>query len=383
MKNNFLYRLMFSAIIVLMLQVSIGAKENTHDSLPDPMNTYQFNRKNYELQNGKIDRKPWFEWWYYKVVLPNKNKSFFFVYGVVNPWDTSHSSSATRALVNVGSFSSNNIIEERFPVAEFNASYTTTQVNVGRYNLATDKRFLGQLATAQGDRARWDISINKKWAFNAESWALGKNITNIEWYPAQADALCSGTLTINTEEESFKDAPCYQDRNWGTLFPEWWTWIVSNHFENNPDSTLALGGGKPTIFDHYNGFESVSIGLKHKGKTYEWRPHEGDYIKFEIKFGQWVVEALNKKYRIKIKAHAAREKFMDLKFMTPQGQWYHDYEALQGDLDLQLYEWNPMKQAWSEIDRLISHQAGIEYGSYKVYDSNSLLALDLCLLGCQ
>ncbi len=26
----------------------------------------------------------------------------------------------------------------------------------------------------------------------------------------------------------FKNAPCYQDRNWGTEFPRWWAWIVSN-----------------------------------------------------------------------------------------------------------------------------------------------------------
>jgi len=377
--NRFKYRILIFLNWAMVMGTPISySQSNTYD----PLNSYQFNRKNYFKNNGKTDQSPWFEWWYYKIVLPEKNKSFFFVYGVVNPWDQSETLPGTRALLRAGSFGSNLILEKRFSIPDFKASYTTTNVSLGN-NIATDKRLTGSFITQDGYLADWDIVIDKKWAFNAASWVTGKNITNIEWYPAQADARCSGKVIINAEVESFVNAPCYQDRNWGSLFPEWWTWIVSNHFENHPETALVVGGGKPTIFDYYSGIESVAIGLKHKNQTYKWRPHEGDFIKIQIRFGHWEVDAVNKTNRIKIKAFAPKEKFMDLQFMTPQGKYYHDYEALNGDLEVELYEKSSNKLSWNLIDTLTSHQAGIEYGSYKTLDSTLTNSLNLCLVGCE
>ena len=70
----------------------------------DPFNTYRWNRKNALRNNGKIDDRPWYEWWYYKIVLPEEEKSFYFVYGVVNPWDHDKSMKGTRSYVGFGDF---------------------------------------------------------------------------------------------------------------------------------------------------------------------------------------------------------------------------------------------------------------------------------------
>lgn len=363
---------------LLIISYSIFATNKKFDSL----NTYQFNRINYLMKNNKVDRTPWFEWWYYKVVLPGKNKSFFFVYGVVNPWDIHKTQEATRSYVSMGSFADHSILEQQFTTKEFSASYNETHVKVGEKNEATAYHLKGDIHKDQSHHSSWDIAINKKWSFNAASWMTGKNMTNIEWYPAQADALCSGRMIVNGVEETFTDAPCYQDRNWGSLFPQWWAWIVSNHFENSPGTTLAIGGGKPTFFDRYQKIESLAIGLKHQGKEFFWRPHEGSLIRFEINFGRWNVDAINKNYRIKISAHAPREKFMDLQFITPQGLIYHDYEALQGELSVQLFEKDYLKNSWILKDNLNSKQAGIEYGSFQDLGTQVLEGMNLCLTGC-
>lgn len=350
----------------------------------DPLNTYQFNRKNELLKNGKISRTPWFEWWYYKVVLPEKNKSYFFVYGVVNPWDKEETQKSTRSYVSMGSFSHNLIIEEKFKLSDFKASYNSTDVRVGDINQGTDLHFKGGIEREDGIRAQWNVSINKLWGYNAASWLTGKNITNIEWYPAQADARCSGEIKINNEVEIFENAPCYQDRNWGSLFPGWWAWVVSNHFEGSPGTSLAVGGGKPTVFDTYEGYESLSIGLKHNKKEYHWRPHDGDKIRFEIKFGVWNIEAVNKFFKIKIVASAPRNKFMDLQFVTPQGRVYHDYEALQGDLKVTLWSRTSPFSKWKIMNELQSNQAGIEYGSFMEMGPDwNLDKLDQCFVGCK
>ncbi len=151
----------FIGLLIFMCSAVMLAVAPSYDAL----NSYQFNRKNVMQNNGKKIQTPWFEWWYYKVVLPEKNKSFFFVYGVVNPWDTTESNSATRSYITMGSFSDNEIVEKKFPLSDFSASYTSTDVRVGEGNRATDLFFKGELETELGSRGGWDVSIKKIWGF--------------------------------------------------------------------------------------------------------------------------------------------------------------------------------------------------------------------------
>jgi tocopherol cyclase len=347
-------------VIFILLNSSALANDKT-----DPHNTYQFNRKNYFEKNGKINQSPWFEWWYYKVVLPEKQKAFYFVYGVVNPWDKKNDLAGTRAYVEIGSFSDNLIMNQIYHPKNFSASYATTHVQVGADNFATQNSLVGSITNAKGESSSWSISVNRKWTFNATGWATGKNLTQIEWYPAQADARCSGEIILNGKKEVFESAPCYQDRNWGTHFPDWWAWVVSNEFENSPGTTLAIGGGKTTINETGNKVEAFAIGFRYKNQDFAWRPNSGDLILFQVNFGKWEITGINDKYRIKISAYAPREKFMDLQFVTPGGRVFHDYEALHGEVKVELYEnIGTLVPIWRLIESFISHHAGLEYGSF-------------------
>lgn len=336
----------------------------------DPFNTYRWNRDNVLRRNGVVDKGPWFEWWYYKVVMPDTGESFYFVYGVVNPWDTAHTQSASRAYVGMGDFSAGNTLEQSFPVADFQASYEQADVRVGD-NQATDTQVRGSITGDDGHEASWDFRIAGRWAFNAVSWVTGQGITNIEWYPAQADARCSGRIVSHGKARNFENAPCYQDRNWGRSFPQWWTWIVSNHFRENPDSALAIGGGKPKVFGAYTPVEGVAIGLRHKGVVHTFRPNEFNPVRCDVRFGRWEVSAENPSHRIEVSAWAPPESFLDLQFVTPQGETFHDYETLTGKLKVSLYRRAGLF-GWKLEDTLTSDFAGIEYGSRDEYGLSSL-----------
>lgn len=333
----------------------------------DEFNTYRWNRTRTET-NG-----PWFEWWYYKVVIPETGQAFYFVYGVVNPWDFTNTLQGTRAYVGMGDFGSKVIAEEKMEVEAFSASYEQTLVHVGE-NIATNKKIIGDITNEQGEKFLWDIDIKKHWTFNATGWATGRMITNIEWYPAQADASCSGVVVSNGKIHRFKDAPCYQDRNWGRSFPKWWAWIVSNKFQNYPNTTLAIGGGYPKFWGYYTPIKGVAIGLKHKGIEYTFRPNDLDYVKVDINFGKWEVLGINKTHKIEVSANAPREKFMDLTFMTPTGEIFHDYEALTGTVTVKLYKntGTIIIPRWELEADLFSEYAGIEYGSRNVYEMEDL-----------
>ncbi len=322
-------------------------------SQTDPFNTYQYNQK-------KTYSKPWFEWWYYKIVIPETNESFYFVYGVVNPWDVEQKLKASRTYIGAGDFAQKKIYEMVYNVSEFQASKETTFVQIEN-NQATDKNFFGSITDSKQDRISWDVNIEKQWSYNPVSWALGKNITDIEWYPAQASAICNGIIHTNLKTIEVKNAPCYQDRNWGSIFPKWWTWIVSNNFKENKKSVLAIGGGRPSYKKTNFPFEGVSIGLKHENKEYLFRPTDLNITKSNIKMGTWEAQGDNGKYLVKVKASAPNDAFLDLQFMTPQGEIFHDYETLTGLVNVKVYKKSILENKF--LFELNSDFAGIEYGS--------------------
>lgn len=321
----------------------------------DKWNTYQWNSKK---------TSPWFEWWYYKIVLPETKQSFFFVYGVVNPWDKTEKMKGTRSYVGMGDFEKKIQVEQKFSVEEFSASSQETYVEI-QNNIATDKFLKGELINEQGDHYKWNIKVEKRWSFNAEGWMMGQLITDIEWYPAQADAVCNGSIWRNDEHITISKAPCYQDRNWGSQFPDWWAWIVSNQFENHPNTVLAIGGGKPHIRGIQTPFSSMSIGLKHENRNYTFRPIDLQYVRADISFGKWKIVAQDLNYKIEVIATAPKESFMDLQFMTPQGEIFHDYETLLGNVKVKMYKRVGLN--YVSYFHVESFFAGIEFGSAKTH----------------
>lgn len=326
----------------------------------DRYNTYQWNRANRDALNLKVDRSPWFEWWYYKVVIPETGKSYFFVYGVINPWDKDKTLKGTKSYVTMGDFSQKLILENSFLVEDFKASDQETYVQI-QNNIATDKNIVGELKTLTGKKIKWNIQLEKKWAFNAQGWLLGSGVTDIEWYPAQASALCSGEVIDGMKKVKFSNAPCYQDRNWGSRFPKWWTWIVSNSFSNSPETALAVGGGKPTVSGRVSPLAGIYIGLKHQAVEYSFRPTDLNLVKSEINFGKWKISAMNKTHLIRIEASAPVDSFMDLQFMSPHGEIFHDYETLNGKLEIKLYR--RIGPKFQFVETLNSNHTGIEFGS--------------------
>jgi len=199
------------------------------------------------------------------------------------------------------------------------------------------------------------------------SWTMSRDwISNIYWYPAQAGARMSGTITYRGRSVTLNKAPAYQDRNWGTSYPKWWTWLVSNNFKGSPGTVLASGGGQPRIFPGVSFIQAVTIGLRHREREYLFLPTDGDKVSVDVNFGRWELSARNRRNeRITISAYAPREKFLLLPFVTPQGKVFKDYEALTGHIDVKLFNGSNL------IAELETDEGGIEFGSFASYDSRT------------
>ncbi len=299
--------------------------------------------------------KSWFEWWYVKVVIPEQNESFYMTYGVVNPWDKTGKSNNALSFVSFGDFSQKRIDEEQLSVSDFTASKDEVLVRIGD-NLLTDKHVRGK-----SKNSSFDFTITRKWSFNAMGWGMFiKGLTNIGWFPAQADARCTGEIITNGVPVRFENAPCYQDRNWGGEFPKWWAWIVSNQFKEDPTAALVAGGGRPKVLGR-EFYENVILGFNYKGKQYSYRPNDLNSVKSKICFGKWEVIAENKETRLELEATAPKESFMDLPFLTPQGEIFHDMETLSGKMTVRFYEKTLV--GLNLVTTLTTDFAGLEYGS--------------------
>ena len=341
------------SISILAIFLAVGAAPLSADDSAS-YNFLIWNRANHEARNNKVDRGDWFEWWYYKVVVPQSNDSFYFVYGVVNPWDTGpHARAASNSTVAIGSFGDHEIVSTKFSNSAFHASYESTQIDIEN-NHATDTQLIGTLAPD----VNWNVTLEKDWAFNAMGWAISKAwLFNIYWYPAQASATMSGKIHFRGRDITLDHAPAYQDRNWGRSLPAWWTWLVSNRFDHAPGTILAAGGGRPRVIGT-SILEGVTIGLRHQGHEYTFRPTSGDWVSVDIRFGHWYVWATNRHQEtIEITADAPREKFMDLPFTSPRGEIFHDLEALRGHLHVVLSKNSQV------IADLNTDEGGIEYGA--------------------
>lgn len=361
MKNLFLKIITLSLILTAAL---------TSTASPTP-NFFSKTEKFNHLLWKESDQRDWYEWWYYKVVDPKTKKAFYFVYGLVNPWDQNQSVPASKAFVSAGSFSQKKIIEERWLASDFRANkkphrLTDSIFELGSNNIISQNQLQGNIINEEGARVRWHINTQRQWSYNAMGWTLFlPEISNIYWYPIQASLNMTGWIDFDGERIEFENAPGYQDRNWGRTFPKWWAWIVSNNFKNSPGTVLASGGGQPKVFGITDRFEGYTVGVTHEGEEYAFKFPNGDKIKLDIKFGTWKVEAVNKKnQKLILEAYAPKEKFMLLPFTTPQGEVFKDYETLNGYARLKLFKRKNIFSKWKLVADLETDEAGIEFGSF-------------------
>lgn len=334
----------------------------------DKFNTFQW--KNYWRSKGTaIDNMQiWQEWWYLKVVLPEKPEGFYFVYGVNNPGDLQKTKPGTLALVAAAQMDLTKKpkhLHQLKPMKSFVASGENYLVELEGAKI-DNNQYTGELQDPAGDSLQWSIKLKPDWklTFTDLYYDLAEKF-GMSWYPANPSAKCSGTVIHNGREINFTDAPCYQDHNWGTQYPHSWYWMASNTFDNNPDSALLVGG---TVYEKLVKFETGIVALRHKNKEYLFTPETFGIADINIKPGEWLIEArqvsLGTDYRIEVRGKAPKKNFSYIQAITPPNDLYHIYETLLGDIEVKLYQ-SPVDKTddWLLIAEIKSTKtAAIEFG---------------------
>ena len=224
----------------------------------------------------------------------------------------------------------------------------------------------------------WDLSINKKTAFNV-GYGAGKLFRKIQafemfWHAEGMKTEYSGEIVLNGRRYKVDPATSYgyADKNWGKDFTSPWVWLSSNNLTSKllgrklEDSVFDIGGGCPKV---------GPVALKRKllsAYWYEGKPYEFNFSKFwtftRTKFDCretqdqiiWHVEQKTWTNRMVTDITCNKKDMLLVNYEAPNGKKLHNrlWNGGNGEGTVKLYHKGKL------IDEVICKNVGCEYGEY-------------------
>jgi tocopherol cyclase len=345
---------------------------NSIDLLKTPHSGYHW--------DGSSDR--FFEGWYYRVTIPELEKSFAFMYSLDDPiGDRPQSGGAAQILT-----SDDEYLCRTFPnVKKFWATKNDLRLgHWGKNNFKLQPQFLepsifknaieqGYQITATINQGSIRDSGNGnycKWLYQIEPiyrWGNPKRsqqatagllsylpIFEPGWQVLMAHGLATGAIDWNGKIYEFTNAPAYSEKNWGRSFPQKWFWINCNSFSNVSDLALTAVAGKRQVLWW---MESPGlIGLHYQNKFYEFVPWNSQ-ISWQIQpWGEWKMQAYNSKYYVEILG-LTEDGGSLVRVPTKNGLAFRCRDTMKGKLSIELRE-----DTGKTIVKAYSSLAGLEIG---------------------
>lgn len=229
----------------------------------------------------------------------------------------------------------------------------------------------------------WDISIDKKIAFNvgygAGSFFRKINAFEMFWHAEGMKTVYEGEIVLNGVRYLIKPETCngYADKNWGGDFTSPWVWLSSNNLTSKltgrklENSVFNIGGGRPKIY-------SLALNRKLLGEFYyEGKDYEFNFSKFwtlsktefECKETDteiiWHVIQETRKAKLDTYVTCQKADMLNINYEAPTGYKRHNrlWNGGNGVGTLKLYSKGKNGEL-SLIDEVYAEGIGCEYGEY-------------------
>ena len=197
----------------------------------------------------------YFEGWYFKIVVPERNLAYAFIPGISYGAE-GEGHAFLQVLDGVGATSA----YHRYPVAEFEPAADSFYLQLGPHSFSAD-------------RLRIDLSelqINLEFT-DVHPWrkrTLAPGIMG--WYGFVPRMQCyhglisyhhrlRGSITVEGTKHTAVDGVGYTEKDWGSGFPEAWVWCQSNHLSGlkGPACLMASVAKIPWLGSSFTGFLAV------------------------------------------------------------------------------------------------------------------------------
>lgn len=239
---------------------------------------------------GDLNKKRYFEGWYYKQVSEKGNHIISVIPGI-------SLSSDPHSFIQLIDGINGRTDYIAFPVQAFHASGKNLSINIGD-NQFTDKEIRLNL-----DREKF--SLKGTIAFkNAVPWKgniISPGIMGwYSWMPfmecyhgvVSLDHTLEGTLIINEITVDFSGGRGYIEKDWGRSFPECWVWAQANCFDIPGTSVMFSVAKIPWLGSFFVGFLCF---LLHNDKVYKFMTWNGSRLSSLRKEGNQIYILLSGK----------------------------------------------------------------------------------------
>ncbi|MCA9765810.1 MAG: hypothetical protein KC455_05270 [Carnobacterium sp.] len=263
-------------------------------------------RANAILFQGDLNKKPYFEGWYYKQVSNDGQQIISLIPGISLSETDSHS--FVQYIMTIQEEEGKKRTETgyiNYPLNAFDYQEEPFQLKIGP-NIFTQSKIKVDLKNEQ-------LTLNGTVEFGKftpiEQTILTPTIMGFfAYFPlmqcfhgiVSMNHSLKGSLTVNEEKFDFSAGKGYIERDWGTSFPREYIWIQSNHFENNETSLFFSEAHIPFMKTAFQGF---ICNLVVDNKEYRFATYHGDTCTIDkIDEQQVTIHLENKKAKLKIKA---------------------------------------------------------------------------------
>ena len=248
---------------------------------------------------GSLNRKNYFEGWYFKHVSSNMEDVWSFIPGIAL------SAEGRQAFIQVlnGRTGESHVYE--YDVEEFSASSRELNVNLGQSQFTTQGISL--------DLKNKDRKIYGNLTYTSVE-QYPSNLLNpgiMGWYSFVPFMECkhgivsmahklTGGLYIDDNFIDFDNGKGYIEKDWGSSFPESWVWLHCNTFNTSQSSFTFSVAKIPWLGSYFIGFISF---LKLEDRFINFSTWSKARIeKLEYVENRLNIRIVNKKYRLEIEA---------------------------------------------------------------------------------
>ncbi len=288
--------------------------------------------KKTELFQGNLNKRNYFEGWYYKQVTRDERYSISFIPGI-SLSDDSH------AFIQCIISDENNCLKSyyiRYSLEEFSSSDLPFKVEIenNQFSLTGISIDLEDIVSIAGEIDFGKLQTINRSVFTPNIMGFFSYIPKMECNHGLVSMNHSlkGSLVIDGKNIDFTGGKGYIEKDWGKSFPQSYVWIQSNHF----DSDTSLFFSTATIPFLGFKFNGLICNLTHQGIEYRFATYNNSRLKIE-KINDKEISLKIKKGNLLLKLEASIEDSRELKAPYKGNMEKVIKEVLGGNVSVTLY----------------------------------------------
>lgn len=257
------------------------------------------NTLNQAQYQGRGQKAPYFEGWYFKLVNKDGSERFAIIPGVfvgktsaethtfIQVLDGTHSTSSYHRYGNIQA--ANNRFDVRIGTSDFSDQRIALNID------DEGTRITGEIAFE--NLTPWPISVTNPGFMGPYAWL------NMECKHAvlSFNHTLKGSLTLNGREIDFTGGHGYIEKDWGQAFPSSYIWMQTNHFATQGTSLSASIATIPGYGPIRRPFTGFVVGFLHAGVLYRFATYTGaqtDHLTVTDEKVDWVLYTRDQELKI-------------------------------------------------------------------------------------